>query len=68
MPDLTGIAGLSLLQPWALAIVPASLLMLVVRALWRRRRYVSLPTAHLLPAQTYHPSIVRRLPLVFGLV
>ncbi len=67
MPDLTGIAGLSLLQPWALAIVPASLLMLVVRALWRRRRYVSLPTAHLLPAQSYHPSIVRRLPLVFGL-
>lgn len=67
MPDLTGFAGLNLLQPWALAIVPASLLVLVVRALWRRRRYVSLPTAHLLPPQSYRPSIVRRLPLAFGL-
>jgi Ca-activated chloride channel homolog len=67
VPELAGLAGLSLLQPWALAIVPASLLMLVVRAVWRRRRYVSLPTAHLLPAEAYQPSIVRRLPLLFGM-
>ena len=67
MPDLTGIAGLGLLQPMGAGDRPASLLMLVVRALWRRRRYVSLPTAHLLPAQGYRPSIVRRLPLLFGL-
>lgn len=67
MPDLAGFAGLSLLQPWALAIVPASLLVLLVRALWRRRRYVALPTAGMLPAQGFRPSIVRRLPLLFGL-
>jgi Ca-activated chloride channel family protein len=67
MIDLTGVAGLTLQQPWALAIVPASLLALVVRALWRRRRYLVLPTTHLLPANGFRPSIVRRLPLVFGL-
>ena len=67
MYDLTGVAGLTLLAPWALVVMPASLLVLVVRALWRRRRYVALPTAGLLPAQGYGPSIVRRLPLLFGL-
>jgi Ca-activated chloride channel family protein len=67
VPDLSGFAGLTLLQPWALLLVPISLLVLVVRALWRRRRYVALPTAGLLPAQGYRPSVIRRLPLVFGL-
>ena len=41
--------------------MPASLLVLVVRALWRRRRYVSLPTAHLLPAAAY-PAVHRPPP------
>jgi Ca-activated chloride channel homolog len=67
MPDLPALAGLTLLQPWALLLIPASLLMLVIRALWRRRHYVMLPTAHLLPPLAYRPSLLRRLPLVFGL-
>ncbi|MDH4063291.1 MAG: VWA domain-containing protein [Acidobacteriota bacterium] len=67
MPDLTGFAGLQLLHPWALAIVPASLLLLVVRWAWRRRRFVSFPTAHLLPGRAYQPSALRRLPLAFAL-
>lgn len=67
MPDFDGFAGLSLLQPWALATVPASLLMLLVRARWRRRRYVALPTAGVLPARGFRPSLARRLPLVFAL-
>lgn len=66
MPDLTGFAGLTLQQPWALALAPVSLLALVVRALWRRRKYVVLPTAHLMPATAFRPSIFRRLPLLFG--
>jgi Ca-activated chloride channel family protein len=67
VPDLTGLAGLNLLRPWALTLMPASLVLIVVRALWRRRRFVSLPTTHLLPLQGFTPSIFRRLPLLFGL-
>jgi Ca-activated chloride channel family protein len=64
--ELTGLSNLTLQQPWALALVPASLLGLVVRAIWRRRRYFALPTAHLIPATAFRPSVFRRLPLVFG--
>jgi Ca-activated chloride channel family protein len=64
--DVTGLSSLALQQPWALAIVPASLVAFVVRALWRRRRYLTLPTAHLLPPTAYRPSRIRRLPLLFG--
>jgi len=67
MPDLSGFAGLQLLQPWALALVPGSLLLLVARWAWRRRRFVTLPTAHLLPPRAYQPTIVRRLPLALAL-
>jgi Ca-activated chloride channel homolog len=67
VPDLSGIAGLTLQQPWALLLVPAGLLTLIVRAVWRRRRYVALPTTGLFPAQGFRPSIIRRLPLLFGL-
>lgn len=64
--DVTGLSSLTLQQPWALAIVPASLLALVVRVYWRRRRYLVLPTAQLLPATAFRPSLFRRLPLLFG--
>jgi len=66
--DLSGVAGLTLQQPWALVLIPASLLPLVVRAWWRRRHYVVLPTAHLLPPGAFRPSIFRRLPLLFALL
>jgi Ca-activated chloride channel family protein len=62
--DLNGIAGLTLLRPEALALVPAALVVLLVRAWWRRRRYVALPTTPLLAPGAYRPSILRRLPLV----
>jgi hypothetical protein len=67
MLDLNGVAGLTLQQPWALAVIPVSLLALVVRALWRRRTYLVLPTAHLIPASASRPSVFRRLPLLFGI-
>jgi len=67
VPGSAGLSGLSLLHPWALALIPASLLALLARALWRRRRYVALPTAGLMPAQGFRPSAVRRLPLLLGL-
>lgn len=67
MFDLTGFAGLQLLQPWALALVPASLLALVARWAWRRRRFVTLPTASLVSVTAHRPSALRRLPLAFGL-
>ncbi len=65
---LSGLSGLTLQQPWALALIPASLLVLVVRLVWRRRRYIVLPTAHLIPKGAFRPSIVRRLPVLFGLL
>ncbi len=67
MIDLSGFAGLTLQQPWALALIPGSLLVLIVRVLLRRRRYLSLPTTHLLPRQAFRPSALRRLPLLAGL-
>ena len=65
--DWSRVASLTLQQPWALALVPASLVALIVRAFWRRRRYLVLPTAHLMPATAFRPSVFRRLPLLFGL-
>jgi Ca-activated chloride channel family protein len=65
---LTGVAGLTLQQPWALALVPASLLVLLIRLLLRRRRYVVLPTAHLIPRRAFQPSIARRLPVLFAVL
>lgn len=67
MPDVTGVSGLTLQQPWALLLVPASLLVLLVRAWWRRRHYVVLPTAHVLPPRAHRPSMFRRLPVVLAL-
>lgn len=64
--DLARLSALTLQQPWALAIIPASLLVFLVRAFWRRRRYLALPTTHALPAGAFRPSLVRRLPLLFG--
>ena len=40
---------------------------LLWRAFWRRRRYLVLPTAHLMPATAFRPSVFRRLPLLLGL-
>ena len=65
--DWSRVASLTLQQPWALALVPASLVALIVRAFWRRRRYLVLPTAHLMPPTAFRPSVFRRLPLLFGL-
>lgn len=64
--DVSGLSSLTLQQPWALAIIPASLVVFLVRALWRRRHYLALPTTHLLPATAFRPSLIRRLPLLFG--
>ena len=56
--ELSRVASLTLQQPWALALVPASLVALLVRAFWRRRRYLVLPTAHLMPPTAFRPSRV----------
>lgn len=66
MLDPAALAGLTLLRPEALLLVPLSLLAIVVRALWRRRFYIALPTAGFLPARAWRPSALRRLPLVIG--
>lgn len=68
MVDFSGVAGLTFQQPWALALVPLGLLGLAARALWRRRRYLALPTTHLLPTKAFRPTILRRAPLVFGVL
>jgi Ca-activated chloride channel family protein len=65
VPDI--LQGIVLLDPWWLAVAPASLVMLVVRALWRRRRYVAFPTVAVLSGSAYRPSVVRRLPLLVAL-
>lgn len=67
MPDPSGLAGLTFLRPEALLLVPLSLLALVVRAFWRRRFYVALPTAALVPPRAWRPTVLRRLPLLIGL-
>ncbi len=67
MPDPGSLAGLTLLRPEALLLVPLSLLALVVRAVWRRRYYVALPTAALVPPHAWRPTALRRLPLVVGM-
>jgi Ca-activated chloride channel homolog len=66
--DLSELSGLTLQQPWALVLIPVSLLAVIIRVLWRRRRYVVLPTAHLIPVGAFRPSVVRRLPNVFALL
>jgi Ca-activated chloride channel family protein len=63
VPDFAGVAGLTLLRPEALALIPVAGVAVLLRSLLRRRRYVALPTAWLLPASGYRPSIVRRLPV-----
>jgi Ca-activated chloride channel family protein len=65
--NLNGIAGLTLLRPEALMLLPAALVVLLVRAWWRRQRYVVLPTTAFLAGAVYRPSPVRRLPLVAAL-
>jgi Ca-activated chloride channel family protein len=67
VPDPGVLASLTLLRPEALLLVPLSLLAIVVRVLWKRRFYMALPTAGLLPARAWRPSVLRRLPLVIGL-
>lgn len=66
MVDLAGFAGLTLQEPLALLIAPASLLAIVLRAWWRRRRFVIFPTVHLVSPSTGRPSVFRRLPLLCG--